>query len=135
MIKVVRKQVAMNPVARAVARAKLHSTLTTQKIALYLMDPGSPCAELMDGLGQTLAIIGYAHEWEHRSDSSEVIHCPEIRILRGGLSACRQMEATDWYDPMNTVAISNALDAAESLNKKLKPESVQQAWLKLVKEK
>jgi len=133
MIKVVSKNTAKNPVARAVARAKLHSTLMTQKIALYMMDKGSKCAELMEGLSTTLAVIGYAFEWQHRKGSEADRNTPEIRVLRGGLSACHMMMDTDYYDPLNTVAIANALDAAESINKKLEADSIQRAWLALCK--
>ena len=130
MIKVVNKQTAKNPVARAVARAKLHSTLTTQKIALYMMSKGDDCQELMDGLGLTLAVVGYAFEWQHRNRSDADRSTPDIRILRGGLSACRSMTR---YDPINTTAIVLALEAAERINVLLNAESIQRAWVALVK--
>jgi len=131
MIKVV--NTAKNPVARAVSRAKLHSALMTQKIALYMMDKGSKCADLMAGIGTALAVIGYAFEWQHRNGREDDRSTPDIRVLRGGLSACHLMMDTDYYDPLNTVAIANALDAAERINKLLDAESIRTAWLVLCK--
>ena len=131
LIKITHQNIARNPVARAVARAKLHSTLVSQKIALYMMDKGDPCVELMLGLGHTLSVVGYAFEWQHIKDQATVAASVDLKILRGGLSACDQLATATRYDPMHTVAIANALDAAERINLLCKPESIRQAWLTL----
>lgn len=133
MIKVVHKNTAKNPVARAVARAKLHSALIDQKICLYMMADGEECTGLMDGLATTLGVIGYAFEWQHLKHQEIVNASTDLKILRGGLSACKMMLISVRYATINTVAIANALDAAERMNKTLKPEAVQRAWLALCK--
>lgn len=130
MIKTVHRNTAKNPVARAVAQAKPRSTLTTQKIALYMMEKGEECHDLMDGLRLTLAVIGFAWEWQNRNGSEEDRSTPDIRILRGGMSACISMLHSG-YDPINTVSIDSALSAAERINKQLNPESIQYSWLTL----
>lgn len=117
----VRQQVARNPVARAVARQKLHATLVDQKIRLYMLDKGETCAEFMDGLSQTLATIGVAC-------GIQKIENADTRVLRGGFSACQQMALADSYDPLQTTAIDVALSATENLNKQLTADSIQTAW-------
>lgn len=126
-VRMVRQHVARNPVARAVARQKLHAALVDQKIRLYLLEAGEPCAEFMEGLGLTLVTIGIACE-------KQKITNPSVSVLRGGLSACQQLMLADRYDPTQTVAIDLALQAAESLNKQLTADSIRQAWLLVNKE-
>lgn len=108
-------------VAQAVARKLLHDILVDQKIALYLLSPKEPCKPLMRALGTSLAVVGYAAEYQG-------LNPPELSILRGGLSACDQMAKTDSYDPINTTAIVRALDIADDLNRKVYASSIQQAW-------
>lgn len=110
-----------NPVAQAVARAKLRAALVDQKIRLYLMSPGEPCADLMQGLGSTLSLVGFAAELSGLRDDHR------LKILRGGLSACRQLFDSGRYDPLQTVAIAGALDAAEQLNRKINPKDMDRA--------
>lgn len=119
-VKIVGKQTAMNPVARAVAQAKLRSALLDQKIKLYLMESKESCTELMEGLGATLGLIGYAADIQRLQGS-------DLSILHGGLSACTQLINTDKYDLLQTVAITNALDAAERLNRKASAQNMNRA--------
>jgi hypothetical protein len=91
---------------------------------------GEDCSELMEGLRQTLSVVGFAHEWQHRKGTEADRSTPDIRVLRGGMSACASMIGRG-YDPINTVAIDRALDAAERINKHLQPESVHVAWAAL----
>jgi hypothetical protein len=117
-------------VAREAARVRLRSALINQKIAIYMAAKGEDCSDLMEGLHLTLAVIGFAHEWQHRKGTEADRSTPDIRVLRGGLSACASMIGRG-YDPINTVAIDRALDAAERINKHLQPESVHVAWAAL----
>lgn len=129
----VSKVTAKNPIARAVAQAKLRSVITNSKIKLYMMSKGDECAELMEAIGYALSVIGYASDIDPAIGHDDV----RVRVLRGGLSACQQMLLSDSYDPINTVAIDVALDAAEELNRKVKPEFANRAVLELanIKEK
>jgi hypothetical protein len=125
------RHVGNNPVARAIARAKLASMLSDLKIYLYLADNGDKSEQTMEtitGIGTMLAVVGHAAESDPKIDPDD----PRVMLLRGGLSACRQcLEAGKW-DSRNTVAVESALDAAESLNKDLKPDYINQSWHKLV---
>ena len=123
------KHQALNPVARAVARKKLHQAIVDQKIRLYMMDEGEDCAELCEGIGMTLAVLGYAAEIDPKIGP----HDSTVRVLRGGLSACQQMLLTGKYVKANTVAIDVALDAAEIINQQVKAELVNEAWKALTK--
>jgi len=84
-IRSVPKNVATNPIARAVARQKLRHKIVDQKIALYLMEDGDDCVELMEGLGTTLAIIGMAAEMEPKICLPTCVYasfvggCPHVR--------------------------------------------------------
>lgn len=123
----VRKTTAQNPIARAVAQAKLRSVLTDNKIHLYLLGKGDSCADKMEAIGYALSVIGYAAELDPAIGHDDV----RVRVLRGGLSACQQMLLSDSYDPLNTVSIDKALDAAEELNRKVKPQYANQALAEL----
>lgn len=124
----VSKTVANNPIARAVARQQLRRALVDQQIALYLMEPGEDCAELIEGLGTTLSMIGVAAEFEPKLKLDD----PRLKVLRGGLSACKQLLLSSaGYDPAQTVAICRALDEAESLNRDISAESIQKAYMAL----
>lgn len=116
----VRKQTAKNPVARAVAQAKLRSAITSQKICLYLMAKGEDCRDMMEGLSLTLATLGYAATLQR-------IESIDLSILKGGMSACQQLHASGAYDPLQTVAIANALDAAERINRTITADNINAA--------
>ena len=116
----VSKQTAKNPVARAVAQAKLRSAITNQKICLYLMTNGEHCQGMMEGLSLTLATIGYAATLQR-------IESTDLSILKGGMSACQQLHAIGAYDPLQTVAIANALDAAERINRTITADNINAA--------
>ena len=111
----------MNPVARAVARAKLRSALVDQKIALYMMQPDEDCVELMMGLGMTLSVIGTATVLQD-------ITPPEIPVLKAGLDACNVLADSGHYNPEHTTTIAAALDAAETINHQLTSGSILKAW-------
>jgi len=122
-IRSVPKNVATNPIARAVARQKLRHKIVDQKIALYLMNDGDDCVELLEGLGTTLAIIGMAAEMEPKILPDD----QRLRILRGGLSACGQLIKSGKFEKAQTVSICRALDEAEGLNVWLSAAAIQKA--------
>lgn len=122
-IRKVSKRVAMNPIARAAARKQLASAVTDQKIRLYMMEKGEKCADVMEAIGKTLAVVGYASELDPKLSGED----PRVRVLRGGLSACQQMLLADSWDPVQARSIDMALDAAMDLNMKVGGEFVNEA--------
>lgn len=120
----VSKQTAMNPVAKAVARERLKNAIRDQKIALYMLTQGEPCADLLAGLSGTMTVVLNAAYMDH-------IDGPEIGILKGGLNACIQVMMADSYDTTQTIAIEQGLEKALALAKKVKPESINYAWTRM----
>jgi len=120
----VSKQAGLNPVARAVARETLKRAIVDQKLAIYLLASGEPCAELLSGLSATMAVVLNAAYLDH-------IDGPDVSILKGGLNACLQVMLVDSYDPAQTTAITQGLDKALSLAAKIKPESINSAWSRM----
>lgn len=120
----VRKQAGMNPVARAIAREKLKQALTAQKIQLYLLEDGAPCAGICVMIAQMLSALIEAAELDKTvgTDNSDV------RIMRGAISACEQMIESDRFSRMNIVALDQGLDAAFALNMRVSPEAFNRAW-------
>lgn len=120
----VTKSVGMNPIAQAVARAQLNMAMVDQKIALYLLNPGEECATLLSGCFATMQVV-------YGACLSECIDTVDVRILKGGLNACIQVMLADAYDVTQTVAIANGLDKAMALAAKLKPQSINAAWMEI----
>lgn len=120
----VSKNAANNMVARAYARQELEQALVEAKIKLYMMELGDNCAELIGGLNTTLEMLIIAGGIT-KNPSAEF--STWLRIMRGGQSACVQLLNARRYDPLHTTSICTALDAAEKLNKKLAPATLQRA--------
>lgn len=116
----VSRNVGLNPVARAVARKALEQQITTRKIELYLMERGAACEEVCSAIGFTLSVIAAAAQRDPRVGPEDA----RVRLIRGAISACVQMTDVDSYDPVNTVAIDRALDAAVELNRVVQPQLI-----------
>ena len=123
----VKKQTALNPVARAVARAQLASELLEFKIKVYSLEHGS-LTDLLEELGPWLSLIGYAAEIDKRIPQDD----PRKRIIRGAVSACNQAIAAGTWDKMLAPAISHGLTVAEELNKVLDPVATNTAFHRLM---
>ena len=123
----VSRNTANNLVARAVAQRAFHNALVDQKLRLYFFDEGAPCADFCEGVGSTLAVIGYASELDPNIGPDE----PLVRVLKGGLSALKSMMVTDKWEKSNTVSVDVAMSAAEELNKRLGTKYVTRAWNEL----
>ena len=117
------KTIAKNPIARAVARNNLAAAVTKQKIRLYMMEDGEPCADDMEVIGKTLAVVGYASELDEKIGGDDL----RVRVLRGGLSACKQLMIADKWDSAQVRAIDVALDAAMELNAKVNSDCINKA--------
>lgn len=112
------KKTALNPVARAVAREKLEKAVLELKIRIFMMQRGEECSEVLEILGRSLGMVGYACELDPSVGKDD----PRARIVRGGLSACSQMIASGGWDPAQAVALERALDEAQVLNSVVDPK-------------
>lgn len=119
--------VGRNPVAQAVARRELASAVLDLKIKLYLLAQGESCESVLIPVGQTLAVAGLATEL----DPALGQEVRELKVLRGGLSACQQLVLADRWDSLQVVAIEGALDAAMVLAARVKPRFISEAFRRL----
>ena len=122
-VKYVNKNTALNPVARAMAQKKLADALLNHKLKLYMMQDGESCYALLENLAMMMATIGVASELDPDIGGEDV----GVRILRGGMSACQALIATDKWDSTQVVAIERALDEAQLLNKRVHPVYIARA--------
>lgn len=122
--KKVSKNTGMNPVARAIARAKLQQALRDQKIQLYMLDEGAPCAEICVMIAQMLSALIEAAGLDKSVGTDNV----DVRVMRGAISACEQMIEKDRFSRINIVALDKGLDAAYALNMRVSPEAFNEAW-------
>lgn len=122
--KKVSRSVGTNPIARAVARAQLRRALLDQKIELYLLEDGAPCAGVCIMIAQMLSAIIEAAEIDKKVGTDNV----EVRVMRGAISACEQMLVADKFARINVVALEKGLDAAFELHARVAPEAFNKAW-------
>lgn len=124
-IRVVTKNAATNPIARAVARQKLRSLLLTSKISLYMMTPEDEYQERLGAIVATLGpmIVAACIETTDRGTKLEEL----IRTMQTGRDACVQLLTAGTYDPTQARVICDALDAAEEVNPRVNPEAMQKA--------
>lgn len=127
MPKRVKRQVGMNPIARAVARENLRKAITDQKIQLYLLKEGASCRDI---LGLMLALFT-AFITAAERDKNVGADVREVRILKGAISACDQMIANNSYHQANTTTLDVALDCAVELSKRVDPVLFNTAWNEL----
>lgn len=124
MPKRVKKQVGMNPIARAIARENLRKAITDQKIQLYLLAEGAECVAICLPMATIFKSLISAAAADPKVGTDNY----EVRILRGAISACEQMIADNSYRHINTTALDLALDCAVELNRRVRPELFNEAW-------
>ena len=122
----VSRLVGMNPIAQAVARQRLRSSVLDMKIALLMLTRGEPCADLLIGLAAIMQAMQIALQ-------AQKLEGLEVNILKGGLNACLQQVQANFYDPDQTVAITAGLDACLTLVGRVKPQAINDAWASLTK--
>ena len=117
-----------HPIERALAMQKLRSLLTTEKIRVYVMERGEPCADRMEALGHVLGTVAVAAVYgglprdDHR-----------LRVIMGAISAMNQMIQSDSGDPINAASIDRAIDCAEELNKTNTTDNTVRAFVEVLK--
>lgn len=128
-IRKVNANTARNPVARAVAQKALRSAVLDQKLKLHFTEENEPCANFCAAIGVTLSAMIYASMLDKKIKPDDL----NVRIVRGGLSACSQMADADSFKRINIAAVERALDAAVELNSILHPDSVSRALNAMMK--
>ena len=120
----VKKQVGMNPIARAIARERLRDSIVDQKIQLYLLKEGVECSNIIAPIFLLMTAFILAASRDKNLGSN----VREVRILKGAVSACEQMMDDDFYRQVNTTTLDVALDCAVDLSKKVDPVLFNDAW-------
>lgn len=120
--------VARNPVARAIARSRVHDRLLAAKLRVAMMDAGADESEFFDGIQRTMIVVGTAIEAQYHSKDMPTDVSVNERILRGGLSALQSC-ATSW-DPAQMMAVVRAIEATEALNKVVTTDHLYDAAVK-----
>tara|TARA_R110000868_G_scaffold161706_3_gene392542 strand:- start:545 stop:946 length:402 start_codon:yes stop_codon:yes gene_type:complete len=120
----VKKQVGMNPIARAVARENLRKSITDQKIQLYFLNDGVECINII----APIFLLMKAFVLAASRDKKVGVDSREVRILKGAISACEQMMANNVYHQVNTTTLDVALDCAAGLSKAVDPVLFNSAW-------
>lgn len=116
---------ARNPVARAIARAKLNSKLDSAKMRILMLDAGQDDSEYLLGIMQTLATICRAAEVHWAGQEMGRDTRADYQVLKGGLSALESVY-TCWSPPQ-AIAVVEAIDRAQALNPKLHTAAIAQA--------
>lgn len=124
MPKRVKRETGMNPVARAIARENLRAAILDQKLQLYLLGEGAECVNICT----PVLMIFKALTAAAAEDPAVGADAYEVRILRGGISACEQMITDNCYRQINTTTLDIALDCAAELNRRVRPELFNRAW-------
>lgn len=109
-----------NPIAQAVARQALARAVVDQKIAILMLEPGDPCAELLAGIARTMQIV-------HTAAQYDGTHNTATDSLKAGLTACIQAIIANHYDPTQSPTICTGLDAALDVARGITPLSMSRA--------
>lgn len=124
-LRVLKGPVANNPVAKAIARRKVHDRLLDAKLRVYTLDDGVDDSDYLSGSMLCMQVVGMACERQWPGERPADV-ARDMNLLRGGLSALHQV-CRRW-DSTQAVAIEQAIDCAERMNGRLKAEHVFDAY-------
>lgn len=120
-VKKVKKNVVYNPVARAVAKAKVKQAMTDHRISLLMLDDGEDCFSEMFTSGKAIFIIGHCLEEMGLTDS------PDFRKIRSAMNICVEC-SNDWkWKKEWAITIDNALQIAQDQWSKVDPDLLRKA--------
>ena len=117
-IRKVKKNTALNPVARAVAKTKLLQAVTSYRISLYLHEPNENAESDYRVIAVVIASTMGAMDGES----------VEYRKLKSGMSVCAQaaLRGFTWHD-QDAVTLDNALAVVLDVFPKLRPDKANKA--------
>lgn len=99
------KNVARNPVARAIAKQKLKQNMLDMRIHLFMMDEGTPCQSEILTMSDAVFVMAYSYELMGKKDSVE------CRKLRSAMNVLRECSETGFkWNPDWAITIDNAID-------------------------
>lgn len=117
----VTKNAVYNPVARAVAKAKVKEAMTDHRISLLMMDEGQNCHDEMFTSAKAIFIIGHCLEEMGLTES------PEYRKIKSAMNICVEC-SKDWtWKKEWAITIDNALQITQDQWGKIDPKLLRKA--------
>lgn len=117
----VTKNVVYNPVARAVAKAKVQKAMTDHRISIFMLDDGEDCYSEMFTSAKAIFIIGHCLEEQNQMDS------PEYRKIKSAMNICVEC-SKDWkWKKEWAITIDNALQISQDQWSKVDPKLLRKA--------
>lgn len=126
--RVVPEHVARNPVARAVAKARLMQAVRDFLLRLYMLPDGAAVHADADASARVLGVaieVCRLRGQEHDAD------CRVMRGAMGALVALAQRRCL--WRRADAVALDTALQRAVAVYEAATPQQVQQAWVRLAR--
>lgn len=127
MIKLYDKNIARNPVARAIAKQQLKQAMLDMRIALLLMDEGADVSEHILTISDSIHVVAACYEIMDKNDSREA------RMLRSAMSIMRECSQNkfkwrkDW-----AITIDNAINICSENWTKIPSTTFQRAMKQIL---
>ena len=99
------KNIARNPVARAIAKQKLKQSMLDMRIHLLMMDDGEPCQSEILTISDAIFVMACCYEFMKREDSVEF---RKLKSAMGILTECSE-KGFKWHREW-AMTIDNAID-------------------------
>lgn len=124
LIRVAPEHVARNPIARAVARQRVLSTVRDFLIGVYTLEEGSRDVSSVMAAADALAVACRLAEVAGQGDG------PDARVMLGALSALAECSERDFrWRTSYAVPVDAGLSRASDLIRAADPVALQQAWM------
>lgn len=124
---VVGEHVARNPIARAIARQRMHAAVRDFAVQVYLLADGEDVRTDLSAAARVLAVA--CRVAEQRATTPEQRDTPALRVMAGGMSAIAQCSSRGWrWRALDAVAVDQALLQAVTLTRDAKPHELTEAW-------
>jgi hypothetical protein len=108
LIKKVKKTVALNPIARAIAKEKLRSVVTTMRIKFFLLEDGDECA------GYAMPVATPVYAMLGALTAVGETESADARKLRSGAKVLLEISERQFkWRKADAVTIDNALEICE----------------------
>lgn len=102
------KHVALNPVARAIARRRMRQAMLDFQIRLRLLTDGEAVPLDCQAAAKVLAVAAAALDYQGQGDSAAA------RVIAGGMGALADMAGAGWlWRSRHATAVDEALKRAE----------------------
>lgn len=105
MIKLMDRNVARNPVARAIAKQQLKQAMLDMRIALLMMEEGAEVSQHILTISDSIFVVGTSYEMMGWEDT------PEFRKLRSAMNLLTECAQTKFkWRKEWAITIDNAID-------------------------